>query len=496
MKILNKGKYLWVLPQDSKFRANMLLGWKQRKNDPWIIAENNVVNRIVLGLPVDIPVEYAPVSTVPETFLPYQRQDLDKLTPMVYALNANPMGLGKTAETALVLKNRGIKCALILCPKIVRYQWQSQLQEWAGIDSEVFTDQLVLDDSTVWITNYETLLNEKRRYRFKRFQWPYLIVDEAHKIKNRNSQTSAAVKDIPAAHRMALTGTPILRYADDLYGILNFLSEQYSGISYWNFTNYFCNVEHTEWGNKITGVTEDPSRLAILNQLMSYVSVRNDVKVTKGKIRETVKLPMSDKQKVLYNNEVNLIIDELPDNCTINNGAVLAMRLMQTTSWPGLFIEGEAGPKFEWILEMCQNNPKDKIVVFSNFENTVRALTDYLNKNKVKAVQITGKRSEEENEDAKKKFLSIDKVQVLSGTIKSLGKAYDGLQTVSRLMVFVDRDWSPGNMNQAEDRLNRMGQTGTVGVYYLECAHSFDQHVGKVNLTKSRDIKLALQRCD
>ena len=49
MKVSVDGKYLKVLPQETLLDTELLLGWRQRKGDPWIVAENNIVNRIVLG---------------------------------------------------------------------------------------------------------------------------------------------------------------------------------------------------------------------------------------------------------------------------------------------------------------------------------------------------------------------------------------------------------------------------------------------------------------
>ena len=164
---------------------------------------------------------------------------------------------------------------------------------------------------------------------------------------------------------------------------------------------------------------------------------------------------------------------------------------MQTTSWPGLWIPGEAGPKFEWILETCQNNPKEKFVVFSVFEKTISALVKYLNENGVTACSITGKNTAEQNEMSKRFFIDRG-IQVLAGTIGAMGQGYDDLQRVCRLMIFVDRDWSPETMNQAEDRLHRMGQDNPVNIYYLECQGSFDQHVGRINQNKANDIRSAL----
>ena len=82
--------------------------------------------------------------------------------------------------------------------------------------------------------------------------------------------------------------------------------------------------------------------------------------------------------------------------------------------------------------------------------------------------------------------------QVLIGTIGAMGQGYDGLQEVSHTLIFVDRDWSPEILKQAEDRLNRMGQKKMVNIYYLECQGSFDQHVGRINFNKADDIRRAL----
>ena len=494
MKVSVDGKYLKVLPQETLLDTELLLGWRQRKGDPWIVAENNIVNRIVLGLPINLQLTHYPPQYT-DLLEPYQIADVDKALGLQHYLNANPMGLGKTPETVRYLKEKKARTVLIVTPKIIRHQWKHQLKVWGGFDAEIYENQKVITEG-IWIINYDKLRTEKTRLKFRRFQWEYLVLDEAHKIKSRNSQQTKAVKELPAAHRIALTGTPILRYVDDLWSILHFLDESYSGISYWAFRDYFCEMQHTPWGDKITGLTRNPAKVAILNQLMSHVSIRNNaVEVAKGKSRETVLLPMTKKQRELYRKEKDLLLDQLPENLTIANGAVLTMRLMQTTSWPGLYIENEPGPKFEWILETCSNNPKEKFVVFSVFEKTISALVQYLNDNGISAVSITGKNKAEENEINKRLF--VDKgVQVLAGTIGSMGQGYDELQHVCRLGIVIDRDWSPEIMEQAEDRLHRKGQDNPVCVYYLECTGSFDQHVGRVNRNKAADIREALKNED
>ena len=493
MKIIPQGRYLHVYletPQEYKVKP-LLLGWRQRKKDVFIIAEDNLINRLVLGMSVTAVIERN-VSRIANTdgLQPFQVKDIDKMMGLQHCLNANPMGLGKTVEAVRYLAANNPKTALIVCPKIIRTQWKDQLERWGNLKAEIYDGQQNVAPG-VWIINYDKLRNEKTLMKFKGFQWEFLILDEAHKIKSRGAQQTQAVKNIPAAHRVALTGTPILRYVDDLWSILNFLDPQYACNSYHTFVDYFCEQQQTPWGPKIVGMTKNPNKIALLNALLDFISVRNAVKVGAGKTRETVRLPMAKKQRELYRKEKQLLLDELPENCTIANGAVLTIRLMQTTSWPGLFEPGEHGPKFEWVLEMCKNNPTEKIVVFSVFERTATALKLFLEDNGIHASTITGKQKAETNEKSRSTFIEGDS-QVLIGTIGAMGQGYDGLQEVSHTLIFVDRDWSPEILKQAEDRLNRMGQKKMVNIYYLECQGSFDQHVGRINFNKADDIRRAL----
>ena len=209
-----------------------------------------------------------------EGLRPFQVDDIDKMLGLQHFLNANPMGLGKTVETIRFLQERKARNALIVCPKIIRYQWQNQLKTWGNFESEIYEKQpYIPDDGRMWIVNYDKLRNEKTRLKFRGFQWDYVILDEAHKIKGRNSAQTKAVKELPAAHRIALTGTPILRYVDDLWSILHFLDETYSGISYWAFRDYFCEMEHTAWGDSVVGLTKNSAKVAILQKLIDAVSI-------------------------------------------------------------------------------------------------------------------------------------------------------------------------------------------------------------------------------
>lgn len=496
MQITVNGNYFMILPDDEKEASllrHRLMGWRQRKNNPLIIAEDNIVNRIVLDLSTDFLHTKTHVDPQVDSRLKtYQVSDVQKMCNLAHCLNANPMGLGKTVETIETLEALNAQSICIVAPKIIRHQWKDQLYKWWGREAIIFEKQSSLERGNIYIVNYDKLRNEKTLMKFKAFRWDVLVIDEAHKIKSRDSKQTVAVKQIPSAKRLALTGTPILKYVDDLWSLLHFFGDMYSGKSYWSFVYYFCKVAKTPWGDKIVGTTDDPFRQTILRVILEQIMIRHHVEVAQGKVVETVRLPMTKKQRDLYRKEKQLLLDQLPENCTIANGAVLSIRLRQTTSWPGMFIEDEPGPKFEWILETCQNNPSESFTIFTVFEQTAEALKRYLFGNGISAVTITGKNKEAVNQDSKQIFLKKG-AQVLIGTIGAMGQGYDELQAVSRIAIFVDRDWSPEINNQAEERLHRMGQKHLVQVIYLECSASFDQHVGKINANKAEGIRQALE---
>lgn len=500
MRVEEAGKYLRLYREDGEhIVASRFLGWRQEKGKPYVTVENNMVNNILLGRDV-APKEYAPLHVDEGVLKEYQVRDVQKMVKVGNILNRNPMGLGKTVEAIMTMRELDIDSGLIVLPKIVGPQWRSQVVRWwpERAQDVVLYDKnnVKVQKGDIVIINYEKLLNETTLNKLRMFQWDIVVADEAHRIKSPKSQRTLALKAIPSQLRVALTGTPILNKPDDLWSILHFLDWRYSGISYWNFVNYFCEVQEGFWGRKIVGLTKAPSRIAVLNTLLERVSVYNPLEVAQGKTREVVKLEMTPKQRKLYKDMKNLVLDELPENASIANGAVLTIRLIQATSWPGLFIEGEYGPKFEWILNTCKDNPEEKFVIFTRFEKTASGLWEYLIKNGVRSVQLTGAVDDRQREINKNTFIKDKGCQLLIGTIAAMGQGTDGLQEVSRVCIFIDRDWSPEIMNQCEDRLNRFGQKYPVQSYVLECEKSFDQYVGKINQHKASDIREALGNDD
>lgn len=492
MKILESEKTIRVLPQGSPLDTDLLLNWRTKKDDPWLYVENNVVNRLVLGLnalaykPKPVP---QPRVLLDGRLEQYQRDDIAKGYNLGDVLNRNSMGLGKTVETIKMLKSMDAQDTVICAPKTVCHQWQDQFKTWwPEFDNTV---ELYNPNAAICIINYDKLRNDKILTQLRSRRHDVVVFDEAHKLKNRNALQTVAAKKIPAQWHIALTGTPILKNPDDLWSILHAIDWHYSGTSYWSFVDYFCNVVEGPFGRKIDGITSNNGRLAILHKLLDLVSIHNpSVEVAKGKRIIQVQLEMTHKQLALYKRIKNLVLDELPQNCTIANGAVHAMRMQQATSWPGLFDVEIPGAKFEWVLDFCQSTD-EQILILTKFAKTAAALRRYLTNKGVSNGIYTGDTGPRVKEASKRMFIHGD-IQVLIGTISAIGTGTDGLQ-VARLGIMLEQDWSPEINKQCEDRLNRRGQERPVRWYYLSCLKTFDKHVGRVNLTRADAIRTALE---
>lgn len=491
----NSDKYFELLMEDSPIDESLFLGSRRLKGSKWLILEDNIINSTLLGFAVKVEDDRAKLTEEESRgLLDYQIEDVNRMIRTKHILNANPMGLGKTVETIVAMKTLGVRNALIVVPKSVMLQWKEQIAVWWP---EMYDNTKVLptkfSQEGISILNYERLVNEVTLTKVKSFRWDVLVCDEAHRIKNQKSKRTLAVKSIPAERRWALTGTPILNKPDDLWSILHFLDVRYSGKSYWAFVEHFCKIVEGFWGRKLVGLTDNPSNEALLQSMLARMCIRNsEVEVGHGKLEGVVKVQMGAKHKKLYASTRDLILEELPDTISIPNGAVHVLRLQQLTSWPGLFEAGMHGAKFEWIKDLVEDNPGDKIVVFTKFAKSAAALARYLDAGGDAAVLYIGDMSPVERDLSVYRFLHEPATRVLIGTIGAMGQGVDGLQKASRVVVFLDRDWSPELMKQAEGRLCRMGQEKQVIVHYLECAGSFDQHVGRVNMTKTEDIRRAL----
>lgn len=179
----------------------------------------------------------------PSPLHPYQQAGVATLVNSRELLLADDMGLGKTIQAigalrVLILQAR-IESALIVCPASLLQQWRRELSHWAPELTVVPVTGPPSDRAALWrlpshanLVGYETLRGDVLDLRDSpvlRRIWGAVILDEASRIKNRDTGIARACKRLRTERRWALTGTPLENGLDDVISILEFLTTDHEG---------------------------------------------------------------------------------------------------------------------------------------------------------------------------------------------------------------------------------------------------------------------------
>ena len=179
----------------------------------------------------------------------YQLQGLEWLkTLFMNGLNgilADEMGLGKTIQAISLiahLKEQGITGPfLVIAPLTTLNNWNDEFKRWTpSIETVIYhgskeerqeireremglRNQKKMDFPVV-CTSYQICINDKKF--LDKYQWKYIIVDEAHRLKNMKSVLVNVLKNFESLNRLLITGTPLQNNIEELWSLLNFLLPQ------------------------------------------------------------------------------------------------------------------------------------------------------------------------------------------------------------------------------------------------------------------------------
>ena len=167
---------------------------------------------------------------------PFQYEGIAWLFSQGAALLADEMGLGKTMQTItalrLLLRSGHVRRILLVCPKPLIPNWQREFKLWAEElpivtiegDGRRRKMQWLMPGIPIRICNYELMvrdfdaLDDDEKPKFD-----LVVLDEAQRIKNRDSRTSEAARSIPRKRSWALTGTPIENRVEEMAAIYEFM---------------------------------------------------------------------------------------------------------------------------------------------------------------------------------------------------------------------------------------------------------------------------------
>ena len=390
---------------------------------------------------------------------------------------ADDMGLGKTPQTIAALSDvhltdSSVPSSLIICPTSLVENWMVEIRKFqprlvasplSGTPQERKKQLEQKSRPHVFIASYG--LVQKDLELLSKTPFSYVILDEGQAIKNKETLTARAVKDLQALHRLVLTGTPIENSLDDLWSLFDFLMPGFLG-SYDRFVRLYLKAGEGDKGKAL-------EQLKLRISPFVLRRMKHDVLKDLPPITHSVlHCSLSDAQTELYERvaqrarqELQEIVDkEGFDKAKLHVLATLT-RLKQICCHPKLIQEEMECSKYELLFGMLSKiqAAKKKAVIFSQYAKMLGLIKQNLEGQGISSVLLDGSTKnrlslvQKFNEDSSIPFFLV-----------SLRAGGNGLNLVGAdTVIHYDIWWNPAVENQATDRVWRMGQKENVHSYKL-----------------------------
>jgi superfamily II DNA or RNA helicase len=353
--------------------------------------------------------EVTPPKNLNANLRDYQKEGLNWLNFLwEYSFNgilADDMGLGKTIQTLSHLlrlkEEKKLKTSLVIVPTSLLANWKNEIEEFTpdlskillyGNDRSYVYDEMT--DYDIVITTYAVLTRDIDK--LKEFEFDYIILDEAQKIKNPQAKVSLSVKLLKSKHKLALSGTPIENNLGEIWSIFSFLMPGFLG-SLKFFKEYFQNPIEKDKDFSKQHLLHRKLKPFILRRTKENVvkelpSKTEIIKYTQfgekqAKLYETIRVTMEKKVKEAIakkglNSSHLTILDAL-------------LKLRQVCCDPRLLkLEKQINEsaKLDLFLEIVDELLLEnrKILVFSQFTSMLKIIEEELQKREIEYVKLTG----------------------------------------------------------------------------------------------------------
>ncbi|MDA8743991.1 DEAD/DEAH box helicase [Rubripirellula amarantea] len=404
----------------------------------------------------------------------YQLDGIAFLFPRYAAVLADEMGLGKTMQAIstirLLLCSGEARSILLICPKPLVSNWLREFSVWApeipvmAIEGNQAKRELAWrsPEVPVKVANYELLMRDKEVVLESGLHFDLVALDEAQRIKNRNSTTSEIVRAIPRTRSWALTGTPVENSPDDLVGIFDYLSPGY-----------------LKTGMPMPDMAKR-ARDYILRRTKDMVM--DDMP---PKLYRDAELDLTPEQWATYEsaeNEGVIRLEELEQDLTIQHVFELVLRLKQICNFDPLTSSSSKLERLVADMEEVAASGK-KAIVFSQWVNSVEKMRPALEP--FGPLEYHGKVPHKKREGVIDQFKNDPNSSVI---LMSYGAGSVGLNLQFCEYVFLfDRWWNPAIEDQAINRAHRIGAKGAVTVTRMMAMNTIEQRIAAV-LDQKREM--------
>ncbi|XP_072294945.1 chromodomain-helicase-DNA-binding protein 1-like [Eucyclogobius newberryi] len=419
------------------------------------------------------------------------------------------MGLGKTCQTIslllYILGSCGKKAQfLVVSPLTVMENWRIEMEsiapslkvlcyqgdkeKRAGIQQEAKTKEF-----HVLLTTYEMCLKDESF--LKKWRWEVLVVDEAHRLKNQNSNLHQTLAKFSLGFRVLLTGTPIQNNLQELYSLLSFIQPSvFTADESDSFISCYSDVQNQpELAAELQSVLEP----FLLRRVKSEVAL-DLPKKTELLMYHGLTALQKKYYKAILTKDLEAFGNEQGNKMRLLN---ILMQLRKCVIHPYLFngvepepfVMGEhlveASGKFCLLDSILSHLHKGghRVLVFSQMTRILDILQDYMEYRGYSYERLDGSVRGEERNLAVKNF-STNEIFVFLLSTKAGGVGMN--LTAADTVIFMDTDFNPQNDLQAAARCHRIGQNRPVKIIRLLARDSveeimYSRAMSKLHLTNT-----------
>ena len=416
---------------------------------------------------------------------PYQCEGIAYMINHGNCINGDDCGLGKTGQTIATLELMDAFPALVITPASVKYNWKKEWEKWNPTRTVGVVGRKKKFDENVWqndviIINYDILGErglDKPTAKFKELlkkRWASCVMDEIHFLKSekalRTKMAKKIVKTVP--HVWGLTGTLTQNKPADLiqpFTIIRRFEDIFGSTK--EFKYRYCNAKMTVFGMDCSGF----SNLEELHELLrmgGYIrrNKRDVLDELPPMVEQTIDVPISNTRE--YRKAENNLLEYL-EKIDINkvNSAVNAPHLVMIQTLKQLSIEGKLPFITTYIKEWLEANEGEQLLVFGVHRIPLQQLAEYF-----KAPLIQGGVSADKKQQIVNEF-SNGGHRLLFANIQSAGTGTDGLQDNCSNLVYIELPDKSTELEQANARLERMGQRNSINITYLLSPDTIDADI-------------------
>lgn len=540
----DRNRYEWVGRYEDRLIAKEAGFFWDGLNKVWYTYDESIAFRLkeymVNKEPEDIDVSdpdiaasYATESEfyppVPESlsYRNYQRAGIDYMQNRYSALLADAMGSGKTIQVAGVLNSlhetNNTGRILIVAPASLTINWKRELEKWLvwkpsihvydGSKSKKYHISTYKPDISIF--SYERLCSVyKDFYIFSKDRstgrilaridpaiahiYGTVILDEAHYCKSEASKRTFVALTFAAGahHRYFLSGTPILNRPIEAWPLLHCLRPDIWG-NRDKYATYYCDRKlktiyyKTKDGRVKSKQVWDESgacNVEELNHLLrKHVMIRREkstiLKELPPKMIQTISLPVHCEDVAKEFDIWNRLVAKYGEEEAISRllGNSLGVGDMgEMANIRQRVALAKVPYVVDFVKNIIENTDEQKVIIMAHHKAVVEALMEGLVE--FNPVKVVGGMTAENKQMSVDLFQKDVDTKVFIGNIRAAGV---GLTlTASSTVVFAELDFTPGMMEQAEDRAHRLGQTNTVNVYRLILDGSLDGYLLEMLKTK------------